>query len=150
MPDVLEFDPNRELAFNPNRGPDFDPGRPLQFDPQRDLSFKPDHDLGFGKRGVVFRGFVCPICGLSVTEDQPSCTECGAVFDPKPAAPKVAPPPPGPPAPAHMPPPLPPTRAYPPPPKRVEGQHCVFCGARLAAGEAFCWNCGNRVYAGGR
>ncbi len=65
MPDVLEFNPNRDLAFNPNRDRLFDPERNLLFDPQRSLDFDPGRDLPFGKRGVVFRGFICPICGAS-------------------------------------------------------------------------------------
>ncbi len=176
MPDVLEFNPNRDLAFNPNRDRLFDPERNLLFDPQRSLDFDPGRDLPFGKRGVVFRGFICPICGASVTEDQPTCTDCGAVFDQGPgkmparSGAAAAPPPPaspafgravGPPAelappppsrsgapPHHRPPP--PVRAYPPAPKRIDMTNCPFCGARLGATDAFCWNCGNRMYQSGR
>ena len=157
MPDVLEFNPNRDLSFNSNRERGFDPGRPLLFDAGRDRDFHPDRDLPFGKRGVVFRGFICPICGVSVTADQPACTDCGAVFDRTPAA--RTPPPPAPPpivahkvpahegAPPHRPLPI---REYPPAPKRIETHNCPFCGARLATSDAFCWHCGNRLYAPGR
>ena len=150
MPDVLDFDPNRPLGFDLNRD--------LSFDSDRDLGFHVNRDLGFGKKGVVFRGFVCPVCGASVTETDPSCTNCGAAFEkPKTAriqAPKVAanpapaaasfPPPPAIPPP---PPPPPPVR-FPMPPKRIDAHNCPVCGARLSTTDTFCWNCGNRVYAG--
>jgi len=154
MPEVLEFNPNRDLGFDANRGLGFDPRRKLGFDTGRDRGFEPSRDLGFGKRGPVFRGFVCPICGAQVTQDQPSCTECGAVFETKgpaneaparsraraPALP-LSPPPEA----QTRPPPPPPARAYPQPPKRVDSQFCIFCGARLASADTFCWQCGNNV-----
>jgi len=159
MPDLLQFNPSRDLSFDWHRDLTFDSNRDLVFNPERDLSFDAGRDLGFGKRGPVFRGYVCPICGAQVTADQPSCTECGAVFEPKagkahgdrtPPPPKPAASPPGParaapPAPAARPPP-PPVRAYPPPPKRIDVQHCVYCGARVATADTFCWNCGNRMF----
>ena len=157
MPEVLEFNPNRDLGFDAKRDLGFDPGRKLGFDAGRDRGFLPDRDLGFGKRGPVFRGYVCPICGAQVTADQPSCTECGAVFDQKGSTspPKAhqthAPPNPAVPPPAATPPPRrlpPPTRSYPPPPKRVESKFCVFCGARLTSDDTFCWQCGNRAGGG--
>jgi len=165
MPDVLEFNPNRGLGFDSNRDLGFDSGRKLGFDPGRDRGFEPGRDLGFGKRGPVFRGYVCPICGAQVTADQPSCTECGAVFDrkgstsppkgqPGPAAHQTyAPPSPAAPRPAATPPPRrtpppPPDRAYPLPPKRVESKFCIFCGARLTSDDTFCWQCGNRAGGG--
>ncbi|TLZ51677.1 MAG: hypothetical protein E6K18_04330 [Methanobacteriota archaeon] len=169
MANLLEFDPNRDLTFHSDRDRAFDPGRKLLFDQQRDLGFNSDRGLPFGRRGVVFRGFICPICGAGVTEDQPTCTDCGAVFDPgaagrppsrpsAPAPPKPAPPPvahraprptSSPPTPPAHPPP-PPVRAYPPTPKTLDFTTCPFCGARLAANDAFCWSCGNRMYAKGR
>src|SRR3989442_10265624 len=96
MPDVMEFNPTRDLSFNSNRERGFDPGRPLLFDAARDRDFHPDRDLPFGKRGVVFRGFICPICGVSVTPDQPALTDFDAMFDRPPAArtPPHPPPPP--------------------------------------------------------
>jgi predicted amidophosphoribosyltransferase len=107
---------------------------------------------------------VCPLCGVQVTADQPSCTECGAVFEPKRVTPPKSPPSPaaaqisplpgspgaadrsGPRAapPARRSPP-PATSVYPMPPKRVETKFCIFCGARLAADDTFCWSCGNRL-----
>ena len=165
MPEVLEFNPNRDLEFDPKRDLGFDPGRKLGFDPGRGRGFEPGRDLGFGKRGPVFRGYVCPICGAQVTADQPSCTECGAVFDRKgstsapreetrPAAHQTyAPPNTATPPDTAIPPPRrasppPPTRSYPPPPKRVESKFCIFCGARLTSDDTFCWQCGNRAGGG--
>lgn len=156
MPDVLGFDPDRDLRFDPRRELRFSPGRARRFDPGRDLKFNPNRDLPFGRRGVVFRGYVCPVCGAAVTADEPSCTECGAVFEVKKGAPpkrkasqapaQAYPPPPPPPE-VRAPPP-PPVRSYPPPPKRIETQGCVYCGARVSAADVFCWNCGNRMYGG--
>src|SRR5688572_5131720 len=60
--------------------------RPLEFDSGRGLLFNQNRDLGFGRRGVVFRGYVCPICGSLVTETATRCTECGAVFEGPPRA----------------------------------------------------------------
>ena len=160
MPDLLDFNPNRGLQFDPSRGLWFDPNRKLWFDPNDGLWFDPDRDLGFGKRGPVFRGYVCPVCGASVTADQPSCTECGAVFEakPEPRIKERSSPPPGLPYPTTPPPPPPPqrhapppVRQYPPPPKRVDMTNCIFCGARIGVGDEFCWNCGNRIHpSGGR
>ena len=161
MPEVLEFNPNRDLGFDSKRNLEFDPNRELGFDPGRDLGFAIGRDLGFGKRGPVFRGYVCPICGAQVTPDQPSCTECGAVFDQKGSTPpkgeawsptqqtypsptpSLSPPTAATP-PRRAPPPTP-TRSFPPPPKRVDSTFCIFCGARLATADTFCWQCGNSV-----
>ncbi len=154
MPELLEFNPNRGLTFDPDRHLGFDPGRKVGFDPDRGLGFDSERDLGFGQRGPVFRGYVCPICNAAVTPDQPSCTECGAIFEPKAVSklkPPAAPPVPKAPGTPMKPPaaaPPPPTRAYPPPPKRIDVNHCVYCGARVSTTDAFCWNCGNRMHAG--
>src|SRR5213592_5060200 len=108
----------------------FNPNRKLEFDAGRDLEFQPNRDLGFGRRGVVFRGYVCPICGSLVTEDAKRCTECGAVFDP---APRSAPPPAA--APAKS--PSPPTKSLKPTAPTAKGAtpastvYCPFCGVRL-------------------
>lgn len=169
MPDLLDFKPDRDLAFDPDRELTFQPGRALLFDPNRDVQFNPGRDLGFGKRGPVFRGFVCPVCGAAVTADQPSCTECGAVFEPKavrkespraqapsqeptrppkvPSAPPLAAMPP-PPPPEARPAPPPPPRTYPQPAKRIDVHPCAYCGARVSTYDQFCWNCGNAMYAG--
>ena len=126
--DLLNFNPNRNLEFDPGRTPEFDPGRGLEFNPNR--------DLGFGRRGVVFRGFICPICGALVTEDSPSCPECGTVFE----GPPRATPPASPPAEgkakggvARM------------PSGRAPANFCAFCGAKLRAGDRVCWKCGSQV-----
>jgi len=158
MPDLLEFNPDRDLLFDPDRELAFSPDRARGFDQERDLGFDPERGLPFGKKGVVFRGYVCPVCGAAVTADAPSCTDCGAVFEPKKAAPpkpKAPPaptqtrlPPPPPPEMHRPPPPPPPVRAYPPPPKRIETQSCVYCGARVSGADVFCWNCGNRMHGG--
>ena len=144
MPDLLGFNANRDLEFKTDR--------PRTFDPARELAFKPNRDLGFGKRGPVFRGFVCPVCGAAVTEDQPRCDQCGAVFDaraPSPPTSPHAPPvrtPARPPLP-HVPPPPPLPQAA-PRGGRVDSRNCTYCGANVARTAAFCWNCGNRVHAG--
>jgi len=151
MPDLLGFNPNRDLGFKTDRPRTFDPARELAFKPNRDLGFHTDRDLGFGKRGPVFRGFVCPVCGAAVTEDQPRCDQCGAVFDARAPSPPTAPraPPvrtPAPPPPPHVPPP-PPLPPAAPKWGRVDSQNCMYCGASLALTAAFCWNCGARVHA---
>ena len=135
MAGYLNFDPNRKLEFEPGRPLGFDPGRPLDFQPSRELEFQPNRDLGFGHRGVVFRGYVCPICGALVSPDAKRCNECGAVFE-------------GPPAPPQPASPSPRSGSRQPPlrklaPKQPPGvTYCGYCGVRLLAGDAFCWNCG--------
>lgn len=151
MGDILSFKPNRSLTFDPSRGLEFQPGRPLQFDSARQLQFNANRDLGFGHRGVVFRGYVCPICGALVAEDSRRCDECGAVFDREPRASGPAPTAPAAPAPPRR--PEGGTRAEPTPsgtPMRETGSpprsaYCAYCGVRLHTGDAFCWNCGARV-----
>ncbi len=138
MAGYLNFDPNRELEFEPGRPLEFDTGRPLDFQPTRELEFQPNRDLGFGHRGVVFRGYICPICGALVAPDATSCNECGTVFEGPPT-----PPPPTPPAtpdrrPATK---LPPARK-PVIPQSPNAGFCAYCGVKLHAGDAFCWNCG--------
>lgn len=140
MADLLNFNPNREREFSPGRPLEFDARRPLEFDPRRGLEFNANRDLRFGRRGVVFRGFVCPICGALVTEDAKRCNECGTVFDDGsraggPPVPKV----PGKTAPAAPKSPAPPAR----PPATTT--YCAFCGAKLKRADTFCWNCGNRT-----
>ncbi len=81
MANLLNFNANRDLGFSPNRTLVFDPNRDLGFDLNRELNFNPDRDLGFGKRGVLFRGYVCAACGAIVSVDATSCDECGAVFE---------------------------------------------------------------------
>src|SRR5438552_10853028 len=114
MADLLNFNPNRKLEFDSGRPLEFDARRPLEFDAGRDLEFQPNRDLGFGRRGVVFRGYVCPICGSLVTGDAKRCTECGAVFDP---APRSASPPAA--VPGKL--PSPPTKSMRPTPPTAKG-----------------------------
>jgi len=157
VPDLLGFNPKRELDFDPKRGVGFRPGRPPDFDPHRPLDFEPSRNLGFGRRGVVFRGFVCPICGTLTTETAKECAECGTVFDrgvsPAPGSPTPTPKPPAGPskgrpggpksAPARRNAPASPTPAPAAPP--TKSTFCTHCGARLWEGDAFCWNCGART-----
>jgi len=140
MADLLNFNPHRELEFTPGRPLEFDARRPLEFDSRRALEFNANRDLGFGRRGVVFRGFVCPICGALVTEDAKRCNECGTVFDGGsraggPPAPTV----PGKTAPAAPKPPATPAR----PPATMT--YCAYCGAKVKRTDTFCWNCGARA-----
>lgn len=146
MADLLNFNSDRELVFDPRRPLAFDFRRPLEFDPRRELEFNPNRNLGFGRRGVVFRGFVCPICGALVTEDAKRCNECGTVFEgspraggPAPSAPptKRAPAEKGKPARA------PPSGQGPAPP--AGAAYCAYCGVMLRRADAFCWNCGART-----
>src|SRR5207247_4562157 len=136
MADLLNFNPSRKLEFDVGRPLEFDARRPLEFDAGRDLEFQPNRDLGFGRRGVVFRGYVCPICGSLVTEDAKRCTECGAVFDP---APSSAPPPAAVPAES----PSPPTHSMKARAASCQGAtpastvYCPFCGVRLETAAGF-------------
>ena len=145
MADLLNFNPYRGLEFDSSRPLEFDYRRPLEFDAARNLEFNSNRDLGFGRRGVVFRGYVCPICGSLVSEDATRCTECGAVFE---STPRAA----GPPANA-------PATTSPAPgkisrpissPSKVAAPdssiiYCAFCGVKLKRPDAFCWNCGGRT-----
>ncbi len=81
MPNLLNFNSNRDLGFYHIRELQFDLDRPLDFDMNRELVFNPDRDLGFGKKGVLFRGFVCEKCDAIVSVDATSCDACGAVFE---------------------------------------------------------------------
>src|SRR6266508_3373823 len=133
MADLLNFNPNRELEFSP--------GRPLEFDSRRALEFNANRDLGFGRRGVVFRGCVCPICGALVTEDAKRCNECGTVFDDGSRASG----PPAPTGPGKTTPAAPKRPATPGRPSAPTSTYCAFCGAKLKRTDTFCWNCGNRT-----
>lgn len=138
MSDLLNFDSNRKLEFDVNRPVDFDVRRPLDFDSRRALEFQPNRDLGFGHRGVVFRGYVCPICGSLSTADATRCSECGTVFE---GTPRSA----GPTIPASSSPSA--NQPRPPVPKSEKGGpfgsfFCAFCGVKLKRADAFCWNCG--------
>ena len=78
---LLSFNINRDLKFKAFRGVGFDVRRNLAFDSNRDLLFDSSRDLGFGKRGVIFRGYVCPVCGAPVAKDASKCDECGVQFE---------------------------------------------------------------------
>ena len=150
MAGYLNFDPNRKLEFEPGRPLQFDSGRPLEFQPSRELEFQPNRDLGFGHRGIVFRGYICPICGALVSPDATQCNECGAVFEGPPTPPPPAPPPAAPPAGRRRGAARPPTQASRPaaPPEKPGITYCPYCGVQLHGGDAFCWNCGTRVRGG--
>lgn len=78
---LLSFNINRDLKFKAFRVADFNPDRDLAFDLNRNLSFDSGRDLGFGKRGVIFRGYVCPVCGAPVAKDASKCDECDVQFE---------------------------------------------------------------------
>ena len=78
---MLNFSPTRALGFERFRFVDVNPNRPLGFDPGRPLSFDLNRDLKFRKRGVVFRGYICPVCQASVDRHASECDECGALFE---------------------------------------------------------------------
>ena len=147
MADLLNFNPNRELEFAKGRPLEFDSRRPLDFNVGRQLDFQPNRDLGFGRRGVVFRGYVCPICGSLVTEDAKRCSECGTMFD---ANPRAATPPAGAASPKGSAPFEKPTKPV-STATRPSGEaptptvYCAHCGVRLKKADGFCWNCGSKV-----
>ena len=138
MGNLLNFNPYRDLDFDLRRPLEFDIRRQLEFNPGRSLEFQANRDLGFGRRGVVFRGYVCPICGSLVTEDSKRCPECGTLFESPPRAS-------GPPAGTHLG-PAKPGPATPTPAKAglsaKATMYCAHCGVRLKGSDAFCWNCG--------
>ena len=142
MADLLNFNPYRNLEFDSSRPLEFDSRRPLEFSPGRTLEFQANRDLGFGRRGVVFRGYVCPICGSLVTEDAKRCMECGAVFESNPRAA-------GPPAGTATATPGKPGKPIPPASKPGSSPapmvYCAFCGVKLKKADTFCWNCGAKT-----
>jgi len=77
---LLNFNVNRNLKFKEFRGVSFNLNRERGFNPNRDMFFDSNRDLGFGKRGVVFRGYVCPVCGAPVAKDASECDECNVQF----------------------------------------------------------------------
>lgn len=77
---LLGFDTSRALNFDLNRALQFTVGRPVDFDSQRALNFDFRRGLPFGVRGVIFRGYVCPVCGAQVYADAKECDECGTAF----------------------------------------------------------------------
>jgi hypothetical protein len=83
---LLGFSASRTLNFNSSRALSIPIGRQLQFDSDRDLSFDFSRELPYGKRGVLFRGYACPVCGGQVYAEAKQCDECGVAF----AAPEEA------------------------------------------------------------
>jgi predicted amidophosphoribosyltransferase len=79
---MLNFNLNRTLKFDTGRSVNFDINRTLEFNSDRDLEFDLNRDLGIRNRGVVFRGYVCPVCGASVAKDAINCDECSVRFKP--------------------------------------------------------------------
>ena len=77
---LLNFNLDRDLNFDAYRGVNIDVHRSLHFDKYRSLSFDLDRDLGFGKRGIIFRGYVCPACKAPVDVDASKCDGCGVRF----------------------------------------------------------------------
>ena len=88
---LLGFDARRALNFDSSRELAIDLNRSLQFDINRDLSFDSARSLPFGKRGVMFRGYVCPVCGAPVYIEAAKCDECGVAFAPAPQEQKLPP-----------------------------------------------------------
>ena len=78
---LLSFNVNRDLKFKAFRGVGFNVNRNLAFDSDRDLLFDSSRDLRFGKLGVIFRGYVCPVCGAPVAKDASKCDECDVQFE---------------------------------------------------------------------
>lgn len=107
------------MGFDQNRNLQFDPDRDLDFDLNRDLSFDPNRDLGFGRRGILFRGYVCSACGAIVNPLSEECNECGAVFvsRKRKTAQRVKP----------------------------ELKYCIYCGHPVTKTDVYCRNCGLKV-----
>ncbi len=80
---LLKFNSDRGLTFDAYRSVSIDVYRSLTFDLNRHLIFDISRDLGFGKRGMIFRGFMCPVCKASVAGDALKCEECGVKFQRK-------------------------------------------------------------------
>ena len=167
MANLLNFNSSRDLGFSHVRELQFDLNRALVFDANRELTFHPNRDLGFGKRGVLFRGYVCENCGAIVAVDATSCDECGAVFEaPKAVGVMKAPPvgtsqferasatapaavpeePPAPRAPVVYPPP--PTPREIPVPRAAAPPTPMATPPSAGSASRFCPNCGARSWQG--
>lgn len=149
---LLGFSASRTLNFNSSRALSIPLGRQLQFDSDRDLSFDSSRELPYGKRGVLFRGYACPVCGAGVYAEAKQCDECGVAF----AAPQE----PNLPAkaqpsksqdyreqknmPSRQAARQPIKKAQPlatPPPRKPSTFQCPVCNAQVAAGSTTCPNC---------
>lgn len=80
MVKILDFNSDRVLGFAPNRSLWFDPNDGLWFNPDRDLSFDQTRDLPFGKKGIIFRGLQCSVCGNMDYHIESRCTKCGWTY----------------------------------------------------------------------
>ncbi len=144
---LLNFNVNRELKFSVFRQVDFDARRELSFNLNRGLSFKSQRDLGFGKRGVIFRGYVCPACRAPVAKDAPMCDECGVKFEQqskpasKPKVPKTQKA-----MPSARKPNIPKAKPSPtkPAPQRRSTFECPVCSKILYVGVGICPGCSTR------
>ncbi len=168
MANLLNFNSSRTLEFSTSRPLLFDSNRDLLFNSDRELNFTPNRDLGFGKRGVLFRGYVCANCGAIVGVDATSCDECGAVFEqpaskgpkvgslsprPTPATraapePRPAPPPPAAYTPSRSPPPPSPYAPPAPPPRAPPMSPPAAPAGTGAQTSRFCPYCGARSWPG--
>lgn len=121
---LLNFNVDRKLEFDSGRYLQFNPNRKLHFNLNRDLSFDLNRDLGFGKRGVIFRGYVCSSCGGLVNPMARECDECGAIFSRKQLEKNA---------------------------KKFEGKtksrqrFCQYCGNPISGPDTYCGNCGSRL-----
>ncbi len=99
----------------------------MHFNLDRELGFDLNRDLGFGKRGVIFRGYVCSSCGALVNPMATECDECDAVFEtePKKTATKK-----------------PKKRA------RLKRRFCHYCGYPITGSDTYCSHCGLRLHGG--
>lgn len=140
---LLNFNVNRYLQFTVFRAVDFKDAAGRFFNPNRALSFALNRDLGFGKRGIVFRGYVCPVCKAPVARDAAKCDDCGVAFkrqpEPNPSR-TVARPPNADQKRASAP------RATPPPQQVRETFQCPICGKILYVGVRACPGC-NAMFA---
>lgn len=126
---LLNFNPNRKLGFDLDRGLQFNQDRDLSFNVDRNLSFDLNRDLGFGKRGVVFRGYICSSCGGLVGPSARECPECGAVFESEESEkPKKA--------------------QKPPERPKQRLRFCHYCGYPISRSDSYCSHCGLRLSMG--
>ena len=89
------------------------------------MSFFSNRDLGFGKRGKIFRGYVCSACEAPVTLLDKQCTQCGAVFETNVQTT---------------------AKKQPKPKPRVPGKSfCTYCGSQVDTAHAYCGKCGMRI-----
>lgn len=78
---LLNFNSDRKLKFTVFRDVAIRPNRNLFFNIDRKMLFNPNRQLNFGKKGVVFRTFVCSSCGHEVSPTDTRCVGCGVRFE---------------------------------------------------------------------